>query len=178
MTVYRKYVHGLNTLRTINMVAHRANFETISKTLIGTGICTAANYAWKLLNFEIINQLFLLASLHTTQRFNETAGYYKIKKNILFVFLFTSTKITKLHTHWACNASHVDLQVRCFPVVTSIQKIRDIHVSSHAQNSWRTCPALTLLWSTYLKKLYQMQRLFSYPNIIMEIKSRMVRADT
>jgi hypothetical protein len=112
------------------------------------------------------------------------------KKKIFFfvVFLVTSTKITKLHNHThthtqthtycACNARHVDLQLRCFVVATSGQKIRDVRLSSNAENCWRTCPALTLLWSTYLKKLYQLQSLFSYPNITMEIKSRMVRADT
>ena len=55
MTVYRKYVHGHNYLATTNMVAQRANFESISKTVIVTGICTTANYTSKALNFEIIN---------------------------------------------------------------------------------------------------------------------------
>ena len=55
MTVYRKYVHGHENLTTTNTVAHSENFESTSKTLIVTGICTTANYERKLLNFEIIN---------------------------------------------------------------------------------------------------------------------------
>jgi len=45
-------------------------------------------------------------------------------------------------------------------------KINELQLSSHVENSWRTCCALTLLWLMYLKKLYQLQRLFRYSNSI------------